>query len=136
MQNIAAKKIYRILDANFNRAKEGLRVCEDVCRFVHDDAALTRQWKNVRHALTETAKAYRLVELLEARAAESDVGRPSTKTEFKRKGVNDVFFANAQRAKESLRVLEECSKVLNKACAQKFKDLRYKVYALEIKSAR
>ncbi|HQQ88513.1 MAG TPA: hypothetical protein PLA72_10985, partial [Smithellaceae bacterium] len=45
-------KIRRVLDANFNRVKEGLRVCEDVCRFVYDDRRLARVFKETRHTVT------------------------------------------------------------------------------------
>ena len=43
----------RILDANFNRAREALRVMEDFARFELDDALLTEACKTLRHALAE-----------------------------------------------------------------------------------
>ena len=42
----------RLLDANANRAREGLRVLEDLARFVLDDAPLAGEAKALRHALT------------------------------------------------------------------------------------
>ena len=45
----------RMLDANLNRAMEGLRVVEDYCRFALNDAHLTRRCKELRHNLTEKA---------------------------------------------------------------------------------
>jgi thiamine-phosphate pyrophosphorylase len=47
------KKILRVLDVNFNRAKEGLRICEDVTRFIFDRKKETLAYKNIRHQLTE-----------------------------------------------------------------------------------
>ena len=62
-----------------------------------------------------------------------DIGKKSNVTEFKRKRVEDVFFANSQRAKESIRVLEEFTKLFNKRLSQSLKNIRYKIYALEKK---
>ena len=45
--------IARILDANFNRAREAVRVMEDYARFVLDDPRLSEQAKGLRHGLAE-----------------------------------------------------------------------------------
>ncbi|MDD5565968.1 MAG: thiamine-phosphate pyrophosphorylase [Candidatus Omnitrophica bacterium] len=125
------------MDANINRAKEGLRVCEDVCRFVLDNARLTSEFKQIRHAIEATAKRYtRLSCLLGERSALKDSGRLiHTHNELTRRDVRDIFFANIQRAKESVRVLEEFSKLKNFRCALRYKQLRYRVYELEKKAA-
>ncbi len=130
-KHIEAQKLLRMVDANFNRAKEGLRVCEDVCRYGFDRKTLTKQLKDLRHGLTSTVESLNIRELLTARDIQSDVGRGSTVSEFKRESLQDVFYANAQRVKESLRVLEEVTKLLDPRCARKLKELRYKFYALE-----
>ena len=131
MQSATHKELERALDANFNRAKEALRVCEDIFRFIEDDARLTRRIKNIRHALTESVTTAWLKKILSAREVDSDIGRGSTKLEMKRSNVNDVLWANLQRAKESLRVLEELLKLFDLKAAQRLKNFRYKVYALE-----
>jgi thiamine-phosphate pyrophosphorylase len=46
--------VLRIIDANFNRAREALRVMEEYARFVLDDAALSESIKRERHDLSET----------------------------------------------------------------------------------
>lgn len=125
------KRFDRVIDANFNRAKEGLRVCEDVCRFIFDAKGPTRSYKAVRHQLTEAISTLKISEVILSRDIRKDVGRKSTSIEFKRKGVMDIFYANSQRVKESLRVLEEFSKLRNKRLAEDLKKLRYKIYALE-----
>ena len=51
------------------------------------------------------------------------------------KNIKDVFFANACRAKESLRVLEEVSKLYGNGSSEKFKKLRFRTYELEKKSS-
>ena len=38
-------RIDRVIDANANRAREALRVMEDLARFILDDAALTERTK-------------------------------------------------------------------------------------------
>ena len=129
-----AAQLLRIVDANFNRAKEGLRVCEDVARYALNRPAITREFKDIRHRLTQAVGSLEMVHLLKARDIEGDVGRGSTTSEFKRQDLKDIFFANAQRVKESLRVLEEITKLLDVSCARKIKELRYKTYALEQKT--
>lgn len=127
------KKFDRIIDANFNRAKEGLRVCEDVCRFVLDAQGPTRNYKTIRHQLTAIMNGLKISEMIRSRNITGDVGCGSTSVEFKRRGAMDIFYANSQRVKESIRVLEEFTKLRNKRLAEDLKKLRYKIYALEKK---
>lgn len=124
-------KLLRVLDANFNRAKEGLRVCEDVCRFFLNEPAATRRYKNIRQGLTATLGSLRVSELIAARDIEGDVGKASSGSEFRRRTVQDIFYANSQRVKESIRVLEEFAKLINPKVAEKLKRLRYSVYSVE-----
>jgi hypothetical protein len=128
------KILYRILDANFNRTKEGLRVCEDLCRYVWNQKTLTRAFKDIRHELTEILAGLDFLKVLEARHIQGDVGRATTVSESKRKDINAVFCANTQRIKESLRVLEEVTKLIDAGISSRLKVLRYKVYALEQKA--
>ncbi len=44
-------KIERLIDANINRLKEGLRVVEDICRYIHNDRNITSKIKELRHKL-------------------------------------------------------------------------------------
>ena len=131
MPDINIGKILRVIDSNLNRGKEGLRVCEDICRFVWDDSTKTRQWKVLRHQLTDAVGALGLIEILKNRNIEGDVGRASQSSEMARRNVLDIFYANCQRVKESLRVLEEFAKLRRPKLAQQLKAMRYKVYALE-----
>ena len=133
MVQINNQKILRILDANFNRAKEGLRVCEDICRFIWDDRTKTRQFKTLRHRLSAKIAVLAFGKLIECRNIDGDVGKSSTAVELKRMKVSDIFYANSQRSKESLRVLEEFVKLLNPGLAEDLKKIRYQIYALEKK---
>ncbi len=126
------KKVLRVIDANFNRTKEGLRVCEDLCRFIWGNKKPTEQYKRIRHQLTRTIEDLMSVKsLVAARDILRDVGKKSINVEMRREDVAGVFYANSQRTKESIRVLEEFSKLFNPELAQRLKRLRYQVYALE-----
>jgi len=46
--------VLRILDANFNRAREALRVMEEAARFLLEDAKLSESLKRLRHDLSKT----------------------------------------------------------------------------------
>ena len=127
--------IHRIIDANLNRVKEGFRVCEEITRFILDDRGLTALFKLYRHEIDAIVKkVYPASRLLGERESLGDVGRKNSRSELKRSGLKDVFWANIQRVKESLRVLEEFSKLKNREAALRFKQLRYKVYEIEKKS--
>ncbi len=130
------KDLLRIVDANLNRSREGLRVCEEVVRFALQDARLTSEFKALRHKVSRSIKRFPGLSkksLLECRESLSDVGRrPIIKA--KRKNCQDIFFANIQRTKEALRVLEEFSNILNRSLSSYFAKLRFQVYELEKKT--
>jgi thiamine-phosphate pyrophosphorylase len=129
--------VNRIIDANINRLKEGLRVTEEIARFILDSRALTAELKDVRQSVTRLAG--RLPggnrQLIKSRKAGEDIGRKIYGSELKRKGLPDILFANLQRAKESVRVLEEFTKLLDTKTAVKFKEIRYRIYTIEKKIA-
>ncbi len=127
--------IYRIIDANLNRVKEGLRVCEEITRFILDNHKFTALFKKLRHEIDGLARKICPVSvLLKQRKSDCDVGRHNCCGELKRGNCKDIFWANIQRVKESLRVLEEFSKLTDPLTAKAFKQLRYKVYEIEKKS--
>ena len=61
----------------------------------------------------------------------NDVGIRSTDSEKQRDNLVDLFLANTQRGKESLRVLEEVLKLFDGDLSQKFKKFRFKLYGIE-----
>jgi len=131
------KKINRIIDANINRTKEGLRVCEEIARFILNSRAITSEFKRVRHKIDGVIKYLPSAgDLLKTRESLADVGRDIYINELKRKDLRDVFFANIQRVKESIRVLEEFTKLINIKLAVEFKKIRYDIYAIEKKTAK
>jgi len=130
------KIIHRIIDANINRAKEGLRVCEEVTRFILEDRNLTAEFKKIRHRIDALLEYLpKSIKLMRERKSLKDVGSKIYLNELERKNYQDIFFANIQRVKESIRVLEEFTKLLNKKIAVEFKKLRYSIYELEKKVA-
>ena len=131
------KDILRILDANFNRCREGLRVCEEITRFVLEDKGLTKELKVARHSVTACLKEFAAPysKFLNSRDSAADVGKSPSSVERLRKSSSDLFLANMQRAKESLRVLEEISKLVDGRLADKFKKIRFKIYVIEKKSS-
>lgn len=127
-------KIVRIIDANLNRGREGLRVVEDIIRFTIDDPALSSQIKSARHEIIEIAKQLPIDEddLLFARDSIGDVGiEIRSDSEDNRTSIYQIVYANIRRAQESMRVLEELSKLYNADVALKFKKLRFKLYDIE-----
>jgi len=130
---VLREKALRLIDANFNRAREGLRVCEDIMRFVYDDAKFAKAFKKLRHdcskVLVTFPVAYR--DLVVTRNAKDDVGKMTTIREKKRPNWKDLLTSNMKRAEESLRVLEEASKMVALSQSRKFQSLRFKLYELE-----
>jgi thiamine-phosphate pyrophosphorylase len=139
----------RILDANFNRAREALRVMEEFARFVLDDALLSSSCKMLRHDLANAAVVLQFN--LQTKAIASgdnhattapflvanrdivyDVGRETkTLAESQRHDSAAVVIASAKRLSEALRAMEEYGKVLDSDFAAATEMLRYRGYELE-----
>ena len=135
LKNSRNNNLNRIIDANLNRVKEGFRVCEEITRFILDDHKFTASLKKYRHEIDSIVnKVYPAHNLLKERRVSGDVGKKNFRHELKRTDLRDIFRANIQRVKESLRVLEEFSKLENTKAALRFKQLRYKVYEIEKES--
>jgi thiamine-phosphate pyrophosphorylase len=123
--------VLRILDANFNRCREGLRVSEEVARFILGDKALTARLKSVRHEVGACLQCLPMSRLVSARDVRGDVGKGPSRLEAGRKDAQGLFLANIQRSKEALRVLEETSKFIDESISKKLKKVRFRVYAIE-----
>ena len=133
------RETLRVIDANFNRSREGLRVCEDTARFVLNSPALTRDLKYVRHGVTAVMRKMpvEFKALIDARNVSADVGKASRKlTEMTRLGHMDIFMANIERAKEALRALEEFFKLIDKDSSARLSRLRFKTYEIEKKAVK
>ncbi|HEX8523987.1 MAG TPA: thiamine phosphate synthase, partial [Tepidisphaeraceae bacterium] len=132
-------EVLRILDANANRAREGLRVVEDYARFVRDDEGLCGELKEIRHALRE-AMGNLLRDAVLWRDTPGDVGTGiKTGAELAREDVGDVVTAAGKRVGEALRTLEEYLKVegseLRIQGSAQIEAARYRFYEVEKKIA-
>ncbi|MEW6172665.1 MAG: thiamine phosphate synthase [Bacillota bacterium] len=119
---------YRAFDANLNRAREGLRVLEDIARFVLEDATLADRARTARHAL-KLPPDIEYGPILEARSVPGDFGIKYSSEYYQ--GQVSVVIANARRVQEAARVLEETARILNLDSVEDFKRLRYTAYDLE-----
>ena len=129
-------KLLQIIDANLNRGREGLRVCEDIARFVILDKDAAVSLKNIRHAMTAVllrSKILSLKKLLQMRDTEKDILKHIDFKKCKGCSIDDIFMANIERVKESLRVLEECCKIMDENMSRKYRRLRFNAYDVEKK---
>ncbi len=129
-----SKQRLRIIDANLNRAGEGLHLLEDIARLILNDAELTRQLKTIRHEILRGDWSFNQ-QLIQARNSESDVGIDiEAPGEEKERELPIMVVANARRVQESLRILEELAKMPGTTPeleSEKFKQARFALYTIE-----
>ena len=121
------KENLRLLDANLNRLREGIRVVEDIYRYIFNDKEISSQLKELRHK----SRISLYEELLNSRDIQNDVLKQSTTSEQNRANLQSILIANFKRAQESSRVLEEFGKLIDTQTSENFKEIRYKLYHLE-----
>jgi hypothetical protein len=127
----------RMLDANFNRAKEGLRVCEDIARFHLKSGPLMKKISSIRHDIGRVF-VHPLIDrrhLFDSRDVAGDEGKTCCLGP-RRRSFEDIFMANAQRVKEALRVLEELTKLIDPHISSDIQKLRFRFYGLEKESVK
>ncbi len=120
-------KIERLIDANLNRIREGIRVVEDINRFIYDDKFLSSKLKKMRHSLQKAYSKNRI----KNRDILGDVATSTISSELNRTSIDDIIIANFYRIGESARVLEEIFKLNSSELSQYFKNLRYEIYEIE-----
>ncbi len=126
-------KLYRILDANANRAREGMRVVEEYMRMFLDDPAFSARIKGLRHAITAAVVSMGVDDrLINSRESDTDVGATEPRgSERSRTDERHIVTASLRRSQEALRVLEEYSKLISEEAGADFKKLRFETYTLE-----
>ncbi|MDO4586713.1 MAG: thiamine phosphate synthase [Planctomycetia bacterium] len=128
-------KVFRILDAATNRGREAIRVIEDLIRFICDDCSLMTLLKNFRHDFAILTKEIPQTERMIYRDTELDVGiTVQGKGEYCRSSLIELATANFCRLQESLRSLEEFSKMILPQISTELEQLRYRSYILEKKT--
>lgn len=126
-------KDWSLIDANINRAEEGLRVVEDICRFVLCEPVFWAKLKQIRHSLNDVRQEIGWAGILSGRQG-SDFGlKQVVNSEYYRQSLANIIQANVARVCQSMRVLEEFSKVYKVDLAYKLESLRYEMYVLEYK---
>lgn len=126
--------VLRVIDANLNRLREGLRVIEDTLRFIYDDGEITLFLKDSRHVLGKFVNELPggRAALLAARDSAGDVGAGlNTRSEMNRPTHREILVANFKRAQEAARVLEEYAKIFSAERAAEMKKIRFMLYKLE-----
>ncbi len=117
------RAVQRILDANINRAAEGMRVLEDLARFLLDRKELCGAIKQCRHEIRSISQS----DIAWSRDTSGDVGTThTTPCEDTREHVSDIAAAAGNRCAEALRVIEELLKLDNKG--SEIESIRYRMY--------
>ncbi len=126
---ISNQSVAQLIDANLDRAREGLRVVEDWCRFGLQQKDLVVTLKDWRQQLG----AHHLEIYKKARATHKDQGiglnHPAQEN---RTSTEEIIAANCSRVQEALRVLEEFTRATDPDLAIIASKIRYGLYDLEI----
>ncbi len=121
--------IYQIIDANLDRAREGLRVLEDWARFGLGNEDFVIRTKNFRQILGKNhAEIYK-----KSRNFIEDQSKGLSHFEQNnRKNPEEIICSNSARIQEALRVIEEFSRGHNKNLSKIASEIRYEIYTLEV----
>lgn len=111
----------RIIDANLNRAAEGLRVIEEIARFILSDTELSARLKTIRHELQKFFDV-EYDNLLDSRDTLNDVGCNIINPD-KKESLDSIFKANFKRVEEAFRVLNQYASLDD--------SYRYRIYTIE-----
>ena len=122
-------RVFQIIDANLDRAREGLRVLEDWARFGLGASNYVTRIKNFRQVLGKNhLEIYK-----QTRNYVEDKSKGLTHQEqFNRKTPQQIISSNAGRVQEALRVIEEFTRLNNHNLSKIASEIRYEIYNLEI----
>ncbi len=125
---VPANGVLKILDANLDRVREGLRVIEEWFRFGEANLHQAALCKAMRQEIA----TFHTEAMHQARNTPGDplttVDHPN---EAERLDVGDVLRVNFARLQEALRVIEEYAKLIDPKLAGAAKQWRYQIYTLE-----
>jgi len=122
-------RIYQIIDANLDRAREGLRVLEDWARFGLGKEKYVEKVKNFRQIL---GKNHLEVYKQSRNHIEDKCKGLNHQEQFNRKTSDQIISSNAARVQEALRVIEEFSRLQNNELSKIASEIRYEIYTIEI----
>ncbi|MCY3019014.1 MAG: thiamine phosphate synthase [Planctomycetota bacterium] len=127
----------RLIDANANRAREGIRTAEDYVRFKAGDGRWAKRLKDIRHSLTQClATHFGNRELVTSRNVGADPLTPEGDSESgKEPPAAESSLAIAQRglkrAQEAMRVIEEYLRSESADASLRFAKGRFELYKAE-----
>ena len=122
-------RISQIIDANLDRAREGLRVLEDWARFGLANEDFVIRIKNFRQIL---GKNHLEIYKLSRNHIEDQCKGLSHVEQINRNSASKIISSNSARVQEALRVIEEFSRSDNNKLSKIASDIRYEIYTLEI----
>ena len=122
-------RIFQIIDANLDRAREGLRVLEDWARFGLSKQDLVIKIKNFRQIL---GKNHLAIYKKSRNHIEDQCKGLSHVEQFNRKNAALIISSNSARVQEALRVIEEFSRGNNNELSKVASQIRYEIYTLEV----
>jgi len=129
---VMERAVCRIIDANFNRAREAMRVVEEFCRFALNSATLAARAKQLRHELSGVIGKLDTAQLITSRDTLGDVGVGQVvDKQMARADLRDSLSAGCKRLTEALRSLAEVIRIENQPSAEVIEKLRYDAYTLE-----
>jgi len=126
----------RIIDANINRLREGLRVVEEYIRYrpsLQSTEAL-QQCKQLRHKTGKLSALFDSGHLLLARDIETDpLSEGFSANELVRRSTAHICMASLKRCQEAARVIEEYAKLVidQQNDLALTKQIRFALYSLE-----
>ena len=122
-------RIFQIIDANLDRAREGLRVLEDWARFGLGENECVKKIKNFRQIL---GKHHLEVYKQSRNYVEDECKGLTHQEQINRKTPEQIICSNSARVQEALRVIEEFSRLNNNHELSKIASELDEIYALEI----
>ena len=123
-------RIAQLIDANLDRAREGLRVMEDWCRFGLKRSDFSIQIKDWRQQLGVHHHNIYRKERLTSNDPAMGISHP---LQTVRSTPEAVFIANSSRVQEALRVIEEFTRTTDPNLCEIASKIRYETYEIEIK---
>ena len=129
LTNAEDLRVYQIIDANLDRAREGLRVLEDWARFGIGGNSFVAKIKNYRQIL---GRNHLEIYKQSRNYIEDECKGLTHKEQNNRKTPEQIISSNAGRVQEALRVLEEFSRLHNKELSKIASEIRYEIYNLEV----
>jgi len=127
--NAEDSRIYQIIDANLDRAREGLRVLEDWARFGLGKEKYVEKIKDFRQIL---GKNHLGIYKQHRNFIEDQCKGLTHQEQINKKSPEQIISSNAARVQEALRVVEEFSRHHNHELSKISSKIRYEIYTLEI----